>query len=318
MGLFTNKKKLCPICGGATPRLLASKVEGQPLCRACAGKAQEMQGGDSGLDSMTIDTFREFTVFYDENETLRRSFQESFRYDFGFLGGSVSLDVPHGLMRFHAADSAMVFEASNLRSFCISEDENPLFEGTKDALLCYQSMIPDQVRNLESDIDRFKLERRQYEQLERMDKMLEREAKQRGESYSTHYYSAPDADRLKPFLKFRLKIELEHPYWSRRDFDQNAPGFDPSDPSIKVYLSEYEKKVEKLRELADQLMALLNPDAPRRQVSAHAVSGTDTSPGISDTPADAVAEIQKYKGLLDSGAITEEEFAAKKRQLLGI
>lgn len=65
-------------------------------------------------------------------------------------------------------------------------------------------------------------------------------------------------------------------------------------------------------------MALLNPDAPRRQVSAQAVSGTDTSQGISDTPADAVAEIQKYKGLLDSGAITEEEFAAKKRQLLGI
>ena len=29
-------------------------------------------------------------------------------------------------------------------------------------------------------------------------------------------------------------------------------------------------------------------------------------------------EIQKYKALLDSGAITEEEFAAKKKQLLGI
>ena len=35
-------------------------------------------------------------------------------------------------------------------------------------------------------------------------------------------------------------------------------------------------------------------------------------------PTDAVAEIKKYKDLLDSGIITEEEFAAKKKQLMGI
>ena len=29
-------------------------------------------------------------------------------------------------------------------------------------------------------------------------------------------------------------------------------------------------------------------------------------------------ELQKYKMLLDTGVITEEEFAAKKKQLLGI
>ena len=34
--------------------------------------------------------------------------------------------------------------------------------------------------------------------------------------------------------------------------------------------------------------------------------------------ADAVAEIQRYKGLLDAGVITEAEFTAKKRQLMGI
>ena len=33
---------------------------------------------------------------------------------------------------------------------------------------------------------------------------------------------------------------------------------------------------------------------------------------------DAVAEIKKYKELLDAGVITEEEFAAKKKQLMGI
>ena len=33
---------------------------------------------------------------------------------------------------------------------------------------------------------------------------------------------------------------------------------------------------------------------------------------------DAVAEIKRYKDLLEQGAITEEEFTAKKKQLLGI
>ena len=34
MGLFTNNKKLCPICGNPTPRLLATKVEDVPLARS--------------------------------------------------------------------------------------------------------------------------------------------------------------------------------------------------------------------------------------------------------------------------------------------
>ena len=31
-----------------------------------------------------------------------------------------------------------------------------------------------------------------------------------------------------------------------------------------------------------------------------------------------VEELKQYKSLLDAGVLTEEEFAAKKRQLLGI
>ena len=31
-----------------------------------------------------------------------------------------------------------------------------------------------------------------------------------------------------------------------------------------------------------------------------------------------IAELKQYKELLDSGVITEEEFAAKKKQLMGI
>ncbi|MEG1550200.1 MAG: hypothetical protein RR284_05945 [Ruthenibacterium sp.] len=34
MGFFSSKT--CPICGGTTPKLLAKKIEGQPICSKCA------------------------------------------------------------------------------------------------------------------------------------------------------------------------------------------------------------------------------------------------------------------------------------------
>ena len=44
----------------------------------------------------------------------------------------------------------------------------------------------------------------------------------------------------------------------------------------------------------------------------------DTNPTISEAPKSNVNEIKQYKELLDSGVITQEEFDAKKKQLLGL
>ena len=84
MGLFTNNKKLCPICGSPTPRLLASAVEGQNLCKECAAK---IDLPDGVFNSMTLDDFREYIKCYDANKPLRDSFTETYRYDFGFFKG---------------------------------------------------------------------------------------------------------------------------------------------------------------------------------------------------------------------------------------
>lgn len=42
------------------------------------------------------------------------------------------------------------------------------------------------------------------------------------------------------------------------------------------------------------------------------------APVAAAAPVDTVTEIKRFKELLDQGIITEEEFAAKKRQILGI
>jgi predicted Zn-dependent peptidase len=42
------------------------------------------------------------------------------------------------------------------------------------------------------------------------------------------------------------------------------------------------------------------------------------APVIEATKCDEADQIKKYKELLDSGVITQEEFDAKKKQLLGL
>ena len=64
MGLFSNNKKPCPICGNATPRLLPTKVEGVPICKECDKKIDLPNGV---LDSMTLDDFRRYIDFYNKN-----------------------------------------------------------------------------------------------------------------------------------------------------------------------------------------------------------------------------------------------------------
>ena len=63
-------------------------------------------------------------------------------------------------------------------------------------------------------------------------------------------------------------------------------------------------------------------DTKVEQVAAAGVPGqpavTGTAAAAPATSEDAIEAIQKFKRLYEEGVITEEEFAAKKRQLLGI
>ena len=64
MGLFTSKKNLCPVCGEPTPKLLATKIEGTPICKACANKVELPDGK---INQMSVETFGNYIAFYDAN-----------------------------------------------------------------------------------------------------------------------------------------------------------------------------------------------------------------------------------------------------------
>ena len=96
MGLFSNNKKPCPICGNATPRLLPTKVEGVPICKECDKKIDLPNGV---LDSMTLDDFRRYIDFYNKNQVLRERFHPEYRFGFGAFNTQLVLDVTNGLFR---------------------------------------------------------------------------------------------------------------------------------------------------------------------------------------------------------------------------
>lgn len=292
MALFGGNKKLCPACGNPATRFLPTKVEGQPLCIECADKTLALTDNLRKNNLATMETLRAYLADYNKNQALRDIFQESYRLQFGFWGGTLSLDVPHRLLRLDASNHAFVLEPSNIRCFHIFEDRSPLFEGTKDELICYQSAIPDRIMNLGSDIERIHKEQREYKQLKRLEDILEQQAKLRGESYSRSCIPYPDINQFKPFEKFYLLIEVDHPYCKdQAEFIMDGPSFYGS--TIKDYLHEYTLKVVKMRELATQFMNTLNPDAPERRVSNRTKPGIRTLPIVTAAPANPVTEIKK-------------------------
>ena len=96
MGLFSNKKKLCPICGNPTPRLLPTKIEGEAICKECDAKVDLPAGA---INSMSLTDFKQYLAAFEENQVLQQEFHETYRFNIGFWGCTVYVDEEHGLFR---------------------------------------------------------------------------------------------------------------------------------------------------------------------------------------------------------------------------
>lgn len=321
MGLFSSHKKLCPFCGNPTPRILPTKVEDTPICKECDAK---IDLPDGAMDTMTLDKLRQYFAFYEANAPLRQQFTESYRFTFGFLSGALVLDVPHRLLRVRDGDEHLVFDAGSLRGFRILEDNKPLFEGTRSALRCHTSTVPERVSALAPQLNHYILQLQEYEHYDRMRQMRESERAGAGRDVPpppTGQFR-PQLEVPLPFRKFVVEIQFAHPYWGSVSWQLDAPSFDNDRPSIDEYLDRYNKNTEELHTLARNLMAILLPGAPELtdgQAMPTAKARAAAAPAASAAPAVGTAdELKKYKELLDAGVLTEAEFAAAKRKLLGL
>ena len=251
--------------------------------------------------------------FYDQNEELRESFQGDYRLNFGLFDSTLVLDVAQRLFRLKDDDNALVMDSGNLKSFRILEDGKVLFEGDQNSLKWNRSDVYEKANSMASAITQFEMRVRDYEWQERMDQQRADQDKEDGKVYR----SRPIFDMPDPFKNFFIELTLNHPYWKSFKGKLGAPSFDNHYPSIDGYLSDYESKVEEMHVLAQNLMQIINPSAPEiREGQGNGNGQTAASQII--PPVGGADEIKKFKELLDAGVITEEEFAAKKKQLLGI
>lgn len=293
MGLF-SKKDPCPICGGAVKGLLPTKVEGQAICKECS---KDIDLPDGVLNRMTLMDFREYLTFRQQNDILRRQFKPTQEVSFGFFTDRYSFDVPNRLMCRNDSSWVTIFEGSDVKSFVVREDNDVLFEGTPAGLKCYTSSVPQRINDMAPLITRA----RWHEEMNRNARLNDR----------TEPYSNVDIPR--PFDRFYIEIYLNHPYWDMLTTDFGGPTFD-STPTATEYLREYTEAVNNLTQFARGLMQVAFPGAPEERVGM----GVPGQAAAAAANVDAVAEIQRFKALVDQGILTEEEFAAKKRQLLGL
>jgi len=318
MGLFSNNKKLCPICGNPTPRLFSTKVEDMPICKECDQKVDLPNGA---LDAMSLDDFREYIHFYEENQVLRDIFTETYSYHMGFVNGYLVLDGNNGLFRLRNNDAGIVFETANLKGFRILEDNKPLFESSGNVLKCYESDVPEKVNGMSTQIAQFRLQVQEYEMWERMERMQrERERDDDNRNPPPMHRPRPHFEMTGPFRHFIIEFKIEHPYWGDYRWEKNAPTFSTTDPNIDRYLQEYEEMVNGLHELASALMQMLCPGAQEIYDNGGMAGQqvfTQAAPQA-NAEANVIEQLQQYKALLDVGILTEEEFSAKKRQLLGL
>ncbi len=310
MGLFTNNKKTCPVCGSPTPRILPTCVEGKPICKQCA---QKIDLPDGVLDRMSLADFKQYLQFYDANQSLRSLFQENYRFTFGFISGSLLLDTSHGLFRLRDDDTALVMDAPNLRSFRILEDNTPLFEGTRTALRCHKSEVPAKASALAPQINQYILQMQEYERWEELYRLHNQAGSARsGRAAPPPTHTQPSFEVPVPFRQFVVELQFSHPYWGSMLWRMDGPAFQQTRPSIDDYLSDYQQRADDLYTLAKNLMLVLAPDAPEQQ------DGSPQAAASAPASSDTVQQLCQYKELLDAGVLTAEEFAAKKRQLLGI
>jgi len=83
MGLFTNNKRPCPICGQGTPRLLATEIAGD--VRLCSDCSVKISIGTSKVSDFSLEGLKEHLALREENEScIKNVFRPNNTYEIGW------------------------------------------------------------------------------------------------------------------------------------------------------------------------------------------------------------------------------------------
>jgi hypothetical protein len=302
MGLF-SKKPPCPICGGKISWFLPSKIDGEYICDTCYNKI-DMES-DKTIQ-LTMQDFKEYLMFYDQNQLLKGEFVISERIDFGLWDTKIIFDYQNKLFCMSKNLDKTIFKGKQLRYFTIKEDSSPLFDGSAEGIRRYASTVPERAMDLAPQINQFMMNRQMARAIDKLDD---------GEVNGT--VPRQNFDVPEPFRTFNVELHFEHPYWTMIKCDMDGPRFSSDRPDVNDYISSYQRSIEELEKLVAALKTVAFPGASEQSIGF----GSEEVQAVQTTIAphvDAIEEIKKYKALMDEGIISQQDFDAKKRQLLGI
>ena len=219
MSLFP-KRPPCPICGGKITRLLPLKIEEEYICGTCQDKIDIETDQEKNF---TMQGFKEYLRYYDQNKLLKDQFVITEKIDFGFWDAKIIFDYQHKLFCMSKKTDKTVFEGKQLKSFAIKEDDALLFEGSAEGIHRYASTVPERAMALAP----------QASQLE-----------------------VPE-----PFQRFHVELQLDHPYWTVINCGMEGPRFNNSYPNVKDYLCAYYRNIEELEKLVHAFKVVAFSDA---------------------------------------------------------
>lgn len=271
MGLFSNKDKPCPICGKATPRLLATKIQGTPICGDCSGKIK----ADSDLmDNWSLAELEAHLQYREENKRLFESFAATRTVDCGS-----DLLIDDGKKLFYIkewTDNPPVFRFDEIISFEMLVGNHTVVSWIPgNPHTPYQPPAMGLAGSIAALADVFR------------------------KDDDDHNESRSET--------IQVNLRLNNPYLREIEVC-----------NLSVYgnsIGEYE------RELAQEVMkanAACNIIVSMVGGAPSMVGGAVPTAPAAPSTGNVADEIMKFKNLLDVGAITQEEFDQKKKQLLGL
>lgn len=296
MGLF-NKKEPCPICGGKVPMLLATKIQGQPICNDCAAKIDLPQELECAL---TMQSFHEYLDFYEQNRKLREGFVPSEKIDFGWLDTKLIFDYEHKLFCMSSDLDKTIFEGTQLKSVTVWEDNQLLFEGSPEALKWHESLVPGWAETIAPQIDQLRLNQELVAAIDRLD--------DDADCRHSRYVDIPE-----PFEQFNVELRLDHPYWKVIACDMLGPVISSTYPDVGDYMDDYARDRQTVGELVYALATVAFPNAVECSADRKVPPAPQPHPSAEQDP---VEQLRKYKQLMEDGVIDADDFAAKKKQLL--
>ncbi len=322
MGLFTNDKKGCPICGNGTPRLFPTKVEGLPLCKECAAKINMEQGM---LKNLTINELWDHLDYRKANSETFATFTDNETHGMGNFVLHMDTDKQLFYIADGQASNPALFKFDELVSFNLMEDGRTVIQCNKDGYTDGKSSIEEYklpplkplvkpgVRPVAAAADNG-------------NKAPEQEEKPK----------APD----KPIDSLKLNVTLNNPYWKSKVYNVSLPSVE-SEEALREWVNDYrntfaaamdtceamagimgvktgKQALTAIKEKAEAIQAVQNAEAAKLEAEQKAKEAAAAEKaGKQADELQAIEMLKKWKELLDMGAITEEEFAAKKAELLG-